>query len=432
MSSASICTFSFVDSLDCDKSGLMWSSLIVLILFFQSLALWAQDDPESLLKTPVSAAESGDASPFTPVTFGNGIEFHKPENHFRMNLRFRMQNRADFNLVDSIPADEPRHEFDWAVRRLRLRMNGTVYSPRLQYLLQLSFSRADQDWDNSGSPNVLRDAMILYQLSDSWKIAFGQGKLPGNRQRIISSGDQQFVDRSIVNAQFNIDRDFGLQTQWQTRMRNNIFRWQGAISSGMGRNRSTEPDHRLFYISKLEWLPRGEFSRNGDYFESDLAFEPNWRLSLSATSAFLDGAARNNGTVGPFFTETGARNDPLERRSPWVHYLDALVKWQGHSLYLEWVMRQLDNPIVNAQQAFLVGQGYNFQFGKMLTSQTEMVLRHSAILPDEEVSQFHPTLRQWIVGGNYFLNGHRVKLQANLGRTEGIDTFFRLQMELGI
>ena len=410
----------------------MWRSLLVFIFMSQSLDLWAHVEPEAVINAPVAAAESGDASPFAPVTFGDGIEFHTPSRNFRMNLRFRMQNRADFNLVDSSLAEDPRHEFDWAVRRLRLRMNGTVYSPRLQYLIQLSFSRSDQDWDVSGAPNVIRDALILYQLSNNWKIAFGQGKLPGNRQRIISSGDQQFVDRSIVNGAFNIDRDFGLQAQWQTKSERNVLRWQGAISSGMGRNRSVEPDHRLFYVSKFEWLPRGAFSRNGDYFESDLAFEPNWRLSLSATSAFLDGAARNNGTVGPYFTQTGALDGALERRSPWVHYLDALIKWQGHSLYLEWVIRQLDNPIVNPQQAFLVGQGYNFQFGKMLTSNTELVLRHSAILPKGEVVGFHPRLRQWIVGGNYFLDGHRVKLQANLGRTEGVDSFFRLQMELGI
>lgn len=240
----------------------------------------------------MAAAESGDASPFAPVAFGDGIEFHTPSRNFRMNLR--------------------------------LRMNGTVVSPRLQYLIQLSFSRADQDWDLSGAPNVIRDTLILYRPSDNWKIAFGQGKLPGNRQRIISSGDQQFVDRSIVNGEFNIDRDFGVRAQWQSKSESHVFRWQGAISSGMGRNRSVEPDHRLFYVSKLEWLPRGAFSRNGDYFESDLAFEPEWRLSLSATSAFLDGAARNNGTVGTYFTQTGAPGGPLERRSPWVHYLDAL------------------------------------------------------------------------------------------------------------
>jgi hypothetical protein len=39
---------------------------------------------------------------------------------------------------------------------------------------------------------------------------FGQTKLPGNNQRVVSSGSLEFTDRTINNSRFNIDRDFGL------------------------------------------------------------------------------------------------------------------------------------------------------------------------------------------------------------------------------
>jgi hypothetical protein len=42
---------------------------------------------------------------------------------------------------------------------------------------------------------------------DNW---FGQTKLPGNNQRVVSSGSLEFTDRTINNSRFNIDRDFGL------------------------------------------------------------------------------------------------------------------------------------------------------------------------------------------------------------------------------
>ena len=52
---------------------------------------------------------------------------------------------------------------------------------------------------------------IQYNFYKNLSIKLGQGKLPGNRERVISSGNLQFVDRSRLNSRFNIDRDFGAQ-----------------------------------------------------------------------------------------------------------------------------------------------------------------------------------------------------------------------------
>ena len=59
------------------------------------------------------------------------------------------------------------------------------------------------------------DAVVKYAFSKNQQIWFGQTKLPGNRERVISSMALQFVDRSNVNSKFNIDRDFGVQLQTQ-------------------------------------------------------------------------------------------------------------------------------------------------------------------------------------------------------------------------
>ena len=152
----------------------------------------------------------------TPIfSFKRGIEIINPDSTYSVNFRFRMQNRVIYSTASN--NDLSASEIEARVRRLRLRMDGFIYNPKLTYTIQLSFSRGDMDWnvkDNSAfnnSPNVIRDAVIFYGPSNHWQMSFGQTKLPGNRQRVISSGDQQFVDRSIVNATFNIDRDFGFQ-----------------------------------------------------------------------------------------------------------------------------------------------------------------------------------------------------------------------------
>lgn len=401
--------------------------IIALTVSLQiAFSAYAQELPP---KPPLTSSELGDGSPFTPVTFGNGIEFYDQENEFRLNLRFRIQNRAEFIFPEENSEDV---SLDWAVRRVRLRMNGTIYSPKLRYLLQLSFSRGDQDWNNSRFSNVVRDAIFTYDLTERLQVAFGQGKLPGNRQRVVSSGDQQFVDRSIVNAAFNIDRDFGFQAQYELPVATQIFRFKGAITSGEGRNQSVSPDNKLFYTSRLEWLPFGQFSRNGDYFESDLAMEENLKASFAYTASFLEDAARANGPVGEIFTTTGNLEDPLIRRTQIVQYADAVFKYRGHSLYMEYVNKRAKDPVVNATQAVLTGDAFNVQMGKMLSENVEIAARYSAIYPTTEVRAIHDEVREWSAGLNYFINGHRIKLQGNVGHTEGVNTFARFQMELGI
>jgi phosphate-selective porin OprO/OprP len=124
----------------------------------------------------------------------------------------------------------------------------------LNYVIQLAFTRADMDYDDTGFPNIVRDAMILYAVSDHFSVRLGQTKLPGNRQRVTSPGDLQLADRSIVNSTFNIDRDFGLQLYYNNNIQGFNYVLRGAISFGEGRN-ITSSDRGLAYTGRVELLP---------------------------------------------------------------------------------------------------------------------------------------------------------------------------------
>ena len=154
-------------------------------------------------------AQTNTVSPSPYFTFSKGLGITSPDSLFLLNIRFRMQNRAAFYTESG--DDFSINQVEARVRRLRLRFDGFLYTPRLTYLIQLSFSRGDMDFESLGYPNVVRDAFVLYQVTKSFSVGLGQTKLPGNRQRVTSSGDLQMPDRSIVNSTFNIDRDFGLQ-----------------------------------------------------------------------------------------------------------------------------------------------------------------------------------------------------------------------------
>lgn len=375
---------------------------------------------------------------------GKGIGVVTSDSIFSLNFQFRMQNRATF--VSESKTEAGPDEFEFRVRRLRFKFEGFVYDPRLTYYIQLSFSRGDMDWrgpDNStvnSSPNAVRDAVIYYNPTKNLRLGFGQTKLPGNRQRVISSGDQQFADRSIVNATFNIDRDFGFFAHWTS----NFVNLRGALTSGEGRN-SVISNNGLAYTGRVEFLPLGKFTGNNDYIEGDLFREPTLKISLAATYCANDKALREAGQLG---------NDLYAPRSIRNLEFDALLKYRGFAWYNEYMQRDVNNPVtVNqttlATRYIYVGKGYLSQLSYLFKNNVEIAGRYSATVPLSSIynNPDFPTLsvkqlEQVELGVTKYLMGHRLKVQGNLvfgTRTNLATNFYDsgfwsgiFQVELGI
>lgn len=138
-----------------------------------------------------------------------GISFMNKDSTMLVIMRFRMQALAQTETVSDEDLSTSRE--NWVLRRLRLRFGGFLTDPRLTYNIQLSFTRGDMDFADTGFPNIVRDAVVYWNFDNNWQIGFGQTKLPGNRQRVVSSSEMQYAERSVVNNTFNIDRDFGFQ-----------------------------------------------------------------------------------------------------------------------------------------------------------------------------------------------------------------------------
>ncbi|HLT52940.1 MAG TPA: porin, partial [Flavobacteriaceae bacterium] len=149
--------------------------------------LWAQEDDDNNIKLS--------ALPY--YNYGKGLGLTSPDSIFQLNIRFRMQNRVTYinNEADEDAA------FEAMIRRLRLRFDGYVGDPKIVYVIQLSFSPGDVGpLEDDGNINIIRDAIVFYRPNEHWNIGFGQTKLPGNRQRVNSSGALQLTDRSINNS----------------------------------------------------------------------------------------------------------------------------------------------------------------------------------------------------------------------------------------
>ncbi|MFQ7039461.1 MAG: porin [Barnesiella sp.] len=139
------------------------------------------------------------------IEVGRGISFKPKNESYKLTMRFRMQNMVGVELNKDFTATETEAR----VKRLRLRFDGYIYSPKLTYSIQLGFTPYDAKVLPNGNMNIVRDAMVYYVPSAVWNVGFGQTKIKANRARTNSSSALQFVDRSIVNSEFNLDRDFG-------------------------------------------------------------------------------------------------------------------------------------------------------------------------------------------------------------------------------
>ena len=107
---------------------------------------------------------------------------------------------------------------------------------------------------------------------------------PEIEKRVISSGNLQFIDSSILNSDFNIDRDLGFQLHHHFNVSENVLiREIFAISQGEGRNIVTGNLGGHQFTSHLEVLPLGEFTKKGDYIGGDIYREKSPKLSIGAT-----------------------------------------------------------------------------------------------------------------------------------------------------
>ena len=351
-----------------------------------------------------------------------------------------MQNRIDYE-TRSI-SDLSEESLTAQVRRLRLRFGGWVANPKWKFNLQLSFSRSDMDWDDTGFPGIVRDAVIIYESSPELQFAFGQTKLPGNRQRVISSGDQQFIDRSIVNRQLNLDRDFGVQMLFA----NKLFRgndseiplnFRFAITSGDGRNSVTAQEPGLMYTARGELLPLGAFKHSGDYSEGDLEYEEDLKLSIGWGYSYVKNATRTRANSGV----------PIgEGRSFGNAFADLVAKWRGISFYAEYMNRIAPAPVVNGTSApgtaktptttIFSGEGVNLQAGAFVSETLEIVTRYASTFARGESRPNIPRNNQWVLGVNRYIQGHRLKVQGDLTYDQverrGDQWISRFQVELGI
>lgn len=370
-------------------------------------------------------------------SYGKGLGMTSADSLFQLNIRFRMQNRVTY-----YDYEDKESNYDAQIRRLRLRFDGYVGNPKFQYAIQLSFAPGDVGEIEEGKNlNIIRDAAVTYNPNKNWSFLFGQTKLPGNRQRVNSSGSLQLTDRSINNAQFNIDRDFGIQASYfQPKKEAFSYNVKTAISSGNGRNWSGK-DTNVALTGKLELLPFGTFKKGGEYFEGDIQFEEKPKLMVSGVwhKNFDANAAR------------GQQGEELyDTRNLQSVFFDAIGKYRGWAGMVTYMNRTTNNPLTMGQNSeglpetryVFAGEGNDYQLSYTFpTSHYEIIGRYSRQNVHGDLFNMNvPHQKQYSLGVTKYIWEHAFKIQAEIsyddlrfhtGESKN-NWYARFQIEIGI
>jgi len=402
--------------------------IITIILFFFYLCSFSQIKKDSTKNNDLKLA----ALPY--YSYGKGLGVTTPDSLFQFNIRFRMQNRVSY-----IDEENEDNRYEAQIRRLRLRFDGYVGSPKFLYAIQLSFAPGDvgviEDGENI---NIIRDAAFFYRPNKNWNLIFGQTKLPGNRQRVNSSGALQLTDRTINNARFTIDRDFGFQAYYLHEYKDKFsYNFKTAISTGEGRNWTKTSDDGVALTGKVELFPFGSFKRDGIYFEGDILREEKPKLMLSGAFQQNNRAVRTQGQLG---------NELFAPRTLRSLFFDALLKYNGWSLMSAYMKRDAKDlvtydpdDITNFNYVF-AGDGMDYQLSYVFPSNYEIIGRFSTQNVDEEIKAYTPDSKQYSLGLTRYLWEHTFKLQAEMtynelkyqvGETKN-NWYARFQIEIGI
>ena len=83
----------------------------------------------------------------------------------------------------------------------------------------------------------------------------GQWKVEYSRERRISSGEQQMVDRSIINRPFTVDRQQGVEVYGRLKGKGVAdFNYWAAALTGTGRGNVNNDDNHLMYFGDFNGI----------------------------------------------------------------------------------------------------------------------------------------------------------------------------------
>lgn len=359
------------------------------------------------------------AQEVTAPKFGKGLlNIVGQDSTWSMNFSARVQLLSGSTWF----IEDDNFEYDRTntlIRRSRLKFKGHIFNPKLTYKMEFGLSNRDMGGASAftnNAPRFILDAVLKWNFYENFELWAGQTKLPGNIERVISSGDLQLVDRSVVNSRFNIDRDMGVQLRHHMTLGNSfLIREKLSLSQGEGRNVTTGNLGGHQYTGRLELLPFGKFASKGDYRGAALGRQKTPKLLVAATYDMNKDAVRTRSNMGSYMeTDYGFHETDIN-----TFFADMMFKYKGFSFMGEYAKRTADNPIATnldgtaTGDVVWVGNGLNLMSGYLFKNNYEVTGRYSNVTLDESITGIGEE-NQYTLGLSKYFVGHKLKLQTDV------------------
>lgn len=406
---------------------------MINLLQYQRTAIFV-----GLMTAPVaitnSFAQSDEMNLLSPTGTGFSIGDDSAIASATINTRAQLRYTSDY-VSDPREADDFLSEsFDERkINRARLKIEGHIYKPWIRYFSQ--FELADGYFIDYG---------LAIEKYPELNLKVGQWKMEYSRERSVSSGEQQLIDRSIINRMFTIDRHNAVSVYGQLNRDTpaDVNYWVG-IGAGTGRGNSLSSPGKPLYFARVQWNPLGG---GVDFTTADLATHTTPALSIGYAHAWNEGQYSRFSSSGGGQLGLWKEVQEAIEATPLPHVLtkinqynvDMALMYKGFSAQAEF-----HEKTVSAQgQDDLSLDGYYIQSGYLLNNvwqwwpkPLEVVGRYATYTSQQ--AEEDRKNEEHSVGLNWYFAGHNNKLSLDytqfdlhaLNAEQFSDSRFRVQWD---
>ena len=371
--------------------------------------------------------------PVTASQTNSGFRLETRDGNWRTDLQWRAQTRfttpyrSDPRQISQFNA-ETQNNFE--ARRLRMKIGGHGFKPWLSYYFEVDLqpSRDVDDSSSAASARVI-DWRIDIAKWDWGGIRLGQWKVDLNRERVDSSGRQQFVERSIANRVFTMDRQVGVQA------RGHLFKetpadmrfWAG-VFNGEGRGVNNIDNHML-YMGRLQWNFLG---RDLSWRQTDVEYtdRPTGSLAVAGfttTGSCTRWSSSGCGNLDGFDKPANAAPDQFDIEQVVQEFA---FKYRGFSAQQEYHRKVIEDNSDGSEHELTGGYvqaGYFFHnIVPDFPEELELAVRYAFVdEPNATDRIFENERRETTIGANWFFNGHNNKLTLDYSHLTLDDAFYK-------
>ncbi len=348
---------------------------------------------------------------------------------------YEMQIAARLQLRFALPDDQDPITFAdfrnqdqrvFKINRARLKVGGHAYQPWIKYYFEYELSRS-----------LLLDYRVMIEKWPWMSFKAGQWKVEFTRERFISSGEQQMVDRSLLNRKFTVDRQQGVEVYGNLNAGGIAnFNYWAAILTGMGLGATQNDDSKMMYFGRFQWnfLGRPVPFSGGDL---KISSKPAGIIAIAAvtnTSPYTRFSTSGGGNLSGFEGTNDAQYTVKQ------YQVETAFNYKGFSWSSEFHRKNVyDNfdEISTDLGGFYIMAGYfPYQLINFWPEPLEIASRYAVINPDLSIDSNKQ--REFAVAFNWFFVEHKNKLTAELTRftfedkdlPQDNELRFRLQLDI--